>query len=138
MLGDATDELADDPARRRAVESFRNTSGDFFRMIGVEELVFANASDFKWSSAGDDIGDGESLFPDLNVKIVKEIISTGGVFTSIKTQDTSVGYLSPTEWHQEMKSLLKKNHEGGSSDGVETILIDVRNHKECQVGAFLP
>ena len=141
MLGVATDEVADDPARRRAVESFRDASGDFFRRVGVEPLVFADAADFKWSSAGD-VGDGEGLFPDLNVKIVKEIISTGGVFSSIKTQDTSVGYLSPKEWHQEMMSLLnKKNHEGGSSDKedeVETILIDVRNHKECQVGAFLP
>lgn len=143
MLGGATDELAGDPARRRAVESFRDASGDFFRRIGVQELAFANASDFKWSSAGDDVGDGEGLFPDLNIKVVKEIISTGGVFSSIKTQDTSVGYLSPKEWHQEMKSLLAKHDTSGSSDGtkedeVETILIDVRNHKECQVGAFVP
>ena len=72
----------------------------------------------------------------LNVKLVKEIISTGGEFSKITANETSVGYLTPTQWHEEMKLLQQQNHDD-KKDQIETILVDVRNHKECQIGTFV-
>ena len=121
---------------KSAADSFRAESKAFFESIGKPELMFASETDFKWSSRSSTEQDAskeqESWFPDLNIKLVKEIISTGGAFSSITTQETSVGYLTPKEWHEEMKKL-----QGGEEE-VETVLIDVRNHKECQIGTFLP
>ena len=93
--------------------------------------------------------ESENWFPDLNIKIVKEIISTGGAFSNITTKDTSVGYLTPKEWHKEIQRLVekKKNRDNNAKGGgtpqdedeeIETVLIDVRNHKECQIGSFAP
>ncbi|KAL3781776.1 hypothetical protein HJC23_009206 [Cyclotella cryptica] len=135
--------------RKHAAKTFRSVSKLFFGELGIPELTFDSENDFKWSSwsssSPSDQGTNTSWFPDLNVKMVKEIISTGGAFSKITTKDTSVGYLTPKEWHNELKSLMQKHQQGlDSSEGcngedqVETVLIDVRNHKECQIGAFLP
>jgi len=160
--------------RKDAVTSFHNASKEFFAKLNKPQLFLESPNDFKWSSwsgqgEGDELlgvcpggkrGDNnscnstassstknnESWFPDLHIKIVKEIISSGGAFKDISTQDTSVGYLTPKEWHMEMKSLIEKNTKkedsaGGDANGdeeVETVLIDVRNHKECQIGSFAP
>ncbi len=153
MLGredDGSDDC-DENSRRRAsaVSAFRAASKEFFAELNVPELVFSSSNDFKWSSwtSSQEKSSG-TWFPDLNIKIVKEIISTGGAFSNITTNDTSVGYLTPKEWHKEMQDLMKKYEakQSGSServgkedeDEVETILIDVRNHKECQIGTFAP
>lgn len=76
-------------------------------------------ADFKVSTSE------ESPFPDLMVKVVSEIISTGGVFSSIPVEETGKGLLTPEQWHQE---LLSKDQN--------TVMIDVRNHKEYQIGRF--
>jgi len=170
-----TDTTNDVDCKRRkdAVTAFHNASKEFFAKLNIPQLFLESPNDFKWSSwsgqgEGDDLlgvcpggkrGDSidrkstsssvknnESWFPDLHIKIVKEIISSGGAFKDISTQDTSVGYLTPKEWHEEMKSLIEKNKKmedsaGGDANGdeeVETVLIDVRNHKECQIGNFAP
>ncbi|KAL9183681.1 hypothetical protein ACHAXT_004537 [Thalassiosira profunda] len=141
MLGNGISKSELDDARRDAVAAFREASHQFFAELNLPELFLGSPDDFKWSS--DDAGrisDEESWFPDLTIKIVKEIVSVGGAFANIKTKDTSVGYLTPQEWHQEIQSLMKKQDEkeGSAKEEVETVLIDVRNHKECQIGAFAP
>lgn len=154
MLG--TDNLSDNAQRRDAVDKFRQISKQFFDGLKVPELLLDSPNDFKWSSYSPDAaskGSGDSndddddnqWFPDLNIKIVKEIISTGGVLSNISTTETSVGYLTPREWHEEIKSLVEKKQTKSSNasgdnddDDVDTVLIDVRNHKECQIGSFAP
>ena len=85
-------------------------------------------TDFKWSSVD---STNEGLFPDLQIKLVKEIIGTGGVLSSISIDDTSKGYLTPKEWHEEMEKL--KSQDDATND---TVLIDCRNHKEFEIGHF--
>ena len=63
------------------------------------------------------------------IKLVKEIVSTGGVLSSISIAETSKDYLTPDEWHEEMKQLTNQPSN-------DTILIDCRNHKEFAVGHF--
>lgn len=154
MLGRdcSSNNKADDTDRYRrrsdAVKAFRQKSKHFFDGLNVPELLLDSPNDFKWSShspdadSKNDHADNEQWFPDLNIKIVKEIISTGGVLSNISTTETSVGYLTPREWHEEIKSLVEKKKQakgnGPHDKDVDTVLIDVRNHKECQIGSFLP
>ena len=56
---------------------------------------------------------------------MKELISTGGKFSSIPTSETGQGYLSPEEFHQ---ALVGR--------GEDTVVIDCRNHKEVMIGHF--
>ena len=163
----------DDQRRNDAVVTFREASKMFFARLNVPQLFLESPNDFKWSSwSGGDEGDELSgvcpggkrdtttaslsnssdgavnkdgkWFPDLHIKIVKEIISSGGAFADISTKDTSVGYLTPQQWHEEIQALVEKKKHGDNTkvtDGeeeVETVLIDVRNHKECQIGSFAP
>jgi UPF0176 protein len=81
--------------------------------------------DFKWSrSQGSD-----PLFPDLNIKLVKELIGTGGVMSSIPLEETAKGYLTPKEWHSELSKI-------SAGEDKDTILIDCRNTKEFEIGHF--
>jgi UPF0176 protein len=105
------------------VQMFQRESKAFFERIGQSELTM-QAEDFKWSCT--DIN--ERLFPDLNIKLVKELIGTGGSMASIPLEETGKGYLSPSEWHEE---LLRR-----SNDDDSTILIDCRNTKEYEIGHF--
>ena len=99
---------------------------------GVPPPYFDGAEDFKWSAAG---GSGE-IFPDLNVKVVKEVISTGRKLSTVKLGDTRQGYLTPEQWHEELQRL--QSPEGGERPREEgdTILVDCRNHKEFEIGRF--
>jgi predicted sulfurtransferase/23S rRNA-/tRNA-specific pseudouridylate synthase len=97
---------------------------EFSQLSNVPIPNVDNLEDFKWSSSDSD----EDLFPDLQIKLVKEIISTGGVLSSISIQETSKDYLTPDEWHDEMKKI--------NDEDSETILIDCRNRKEFAVGHF--
>lgn len=165
--------------RNDAIKEFRTESKKFFEKLNVPELIFPSSGDFKWSSwqvngdknnikssSSDNSDINGSWFPDLNIKLVKEIISSGGAFSNITMKDTAKGYLTPKEWHEEIKALVRKHEQKAKSGGdhdhnegsvvtagkddenkdtkqdedeeVETILIDVRNHKECQIGSFAP
>ena len=93
----------------------------FADLAGVPVLTMESSEDFKWSKSNE-----ESLFPDLNIKLVKEVIGTGGLLSSIEITDTSKGYLTPEQWHQELQGI----------DANDTVLIDCRNTKECQIGHF--
>jgi predicted sulfurtransferase/23S rRNA-/tRNA-specific pseudouridylate synthase len=57
---------------------------------------------------------------------VSELIGTGGKFADIAVEDTAKGYLTPKEWHD---ALVNRNKD-------ESIVIDCRNTKECQIGHF--
>lgn len=116
-------------AHKSILEIFWQKSEEFARMASVPPLYLDTPEDFKWST----VQSAESLFPDLNIKLVKEIISTGGKLSSVKLEDTRKGYLTPEEWHEEMKRLNESSKDGESND---TILIDCRNHKEYEIGHF--
>ena len=116
------------------LETFFQTCELFSQRAKVPIPTVGSEKDFKWSSSDSN----EELFPDLQIKVVKEIISTGGVLSSITIDETSKDYLTPEEWHHEMKRLVEENdtNNGDNRNSNDTILIDCRNHKEYAVGHF--
>ena len=118
------------PWQLDAIESFWRHGQAFFDRIGESELFMSSPEDFKWSSTTTKDADSPVLFPDLNVKLVPELIGTGGVLSCIPLEETAVGYLSPTEWHADLLAAQNTNDD-------ETILIDCRNTKEHQIGHFV-
>ena len=123
----------------------------FADAANVPVLTMSSPEDFKWSKS---TLPHTELFPDLFIKLVKEMISTGGAFSGIRIDDTSKGYLTPQQWHEEMQRLndpanLNKrndsssntnnsngNNEGDNRPSNNTVVIDVRNAKECAIGRF--
>lgn len=106
-----------------AVSLFWQQCDSFYDQAGCDSLVM-DPLDFKWSSCTE-----TQLFPDLNIKIVKELIGTGGVLAPIGLDDVHKGYLSPSEWHERISELQTQNSD-------DTVLIDCRNTKEWQIGRF--
>jgi predicted sulfurtransferase len=125
LLGDV-DNLSKecDAESKHAVEKFWAQTKKFFDGIGEQDLIMSSPDDFKWSCSSQ----VEPLFPDLNIKVVPELIGTGGVLSSIPLQETGKGYLTPMEWHEELSGL--------SQSSTDTILIDCRNTKEYTIGRF--
>ncbi len=111
---------------RDVMEDFFTECEEFSKLANIPVPTIDSPEDFKWSSSD---GSDEVLFPDLQIKLVKEIVSTGGVLSSISIAETSKDYLTPDEWHEEMKQLTNQPSN-------DTILIDCRNHKEFAVGHF--
>jgi len=105
--------------------SFWKDCEEFYQKADCQPLIM-EASEFKWSTCTK-----SELFPDLNIKIVKELIGTGGVLASIPLEDVQKGYLTPEEWHKRMAQL--QQDEESKND---TVLIDCRNTKEWQIGHF--
>lgn len=135
----------DTNARSVAIHKFWKEAEQFFSSAKAPVLTIASPFDFKWSSVDAKKKDSseesktkdEGLFPDLQIKLVKEIIGTGGVLSSISIQDTSKGYLTPQEWHEEMKSMKQASTSTDSASAAkDTVLIDCRNHKEFEIGHF--
>lgn len=50
------------------------------------------------------------LFPDLRIKLVDELIGTGGALSHISLEETSLGYLTPKEWHQRLLACRNISH----------------------------
>jgi predicted sulfurtransferase len=125
LLGDV-DNLSKecDAESKHAVVIFWKKTKDFFDGIGEQDLRMSSPDDFKWSCSSQ----VEPLFPDLNIKVVPELIGTGGVLASIPLEDIAKGYLTPLEWHKELSGL--------SQSSTDTILIDCRNTKEFTIGRF--
>ena len=123
-------ESIENEAHRSILETFWQQSEEFARIASVPPLYLDTPEDFKWST----VQSAEPLFPDLNIKLVKEIISTGGKLSSVKLEDTRKGYLTPEEWHEEMQKLSESSKKDGANN--DTILIDCRNHKEYEIGHF--
>lgn len=109
---------------KEAILRFWKASEEFFHRIGETELRMASPNDFKWSCSSE----AEPLFPDLNIKVVPELIGTGGVLSSVNLDETGQGYLEPKQWHDELAQL------DPSKD--DTVLIDCRNTKEFEIGHF--
>ncbi len=123
--------------RKDATNLFWKENEEFAKAANVPVLRMDSPEDFKWSSVGGENCDQEAkLFPDLQIKLVKEIIGTGGVLSSVTISDTSKGYLTPEEWHEEMKKMKDASESENNSDEKKTVLIDCRNHKEFEIGHF--
>lgn len=105
------------------LQTFWQDCSKFSRLARVPTLTMVSPDDFKWSTS--DKSPSE-LFPDLKIKLVNELIGTGGLLSQIPVEETSQGYLTPTEWHD---ALQDRNPD-------DSILIDCRNTKECQIGHF--
>lgn len=108
-----------------ALQVFWGKCQQFYDAAKCEPLVMRE-SDFKWSTCSK-----SQLFPDLNIKCVKELIGTGGVLASIPLDEVHKGYLTPEEWHERMARLQEDKKARD-----DTVLIDCRNTKEWQIGHF--
>lgn len=113
------------PEYQTAVSQFWQECDQFYSLAGCGPLIM-DPSEFKWSTSKQ-----SKLFPDLNIKIVKELIGTGGVLAPISLEDVHQGYLTPSEWHERIAQL--QQDEKSKQD---TVLIDCRNTKEWQIGHF--
>ncbi|GMH73132.1 hypothetical protein TrST_g7044, partial [Triparma strigata] len=83
-------------------------------------------AEFKWSkNIPSPSGELSQVFPDLFIKVVNEIIGTGGLLESIPIQETGRGLLSPSDFHSQLSNMDSS-----------TLLIDCRNDKEVQIGTF--
>mmetsp|Transcript_15363 Transcript_15363/g.28935 ORF Transcript_15363/g.28935 Transcript_15363/m.28935 type:complete len:981 (-) Transcript_15363:28-2970(-) len=124
--------------RRKAVCDFWVQSREFAENAGIPIVTMDSPSDFKRSFRDDTDKGNSGLFPDLQIRLVKEVIGTGGVLSSIAIQDTSKGYLTPEEWHEEMKKIKDEIMSSNTADLTcsDTVLIDCRNHKEFEIGHF--
>jgi predicted sulfurtransferase/23S rRNA-/tRNA-specific pseudouridylate synthase len=108
------------PGLRMKYEDFKHSEVEEDDIhLNVEDLTAKN---------GESAPPQPSLFPDLFIRKTKELINTGGVFANISLSQTGEGYMSPTEWHQE---LLQADRN------TDTVWIDCRNDKEYQLGHFV-
>lgn len=114
-------------SRSTFIRKFWKDCMEFSRISDLPILTIDCPEDFKWSK----VDTKEALFPDLQIKLVEEIIGTGGIHAKISIQETSQGYLTPEEWHEEMKRISED-----PSVSKDTVLIDCRNHKEFEIGHF--
>jgi predicted sulfurtransferase len=104
-----------------AVQTFWECCRVFYESAQCGPVIMT-PSEFKWSSSTE-----KDLFPDLNIKLVNELIGTGGVMASIPLEEVHQGYLTPAEWHERVSKLEYEK---------DTVLIDCRNTKEFQIGHF--
>jgi predicted sulfurtransferase/23S rRNA-/tRNA-specific pseudouridylate synthase len=153
-----TESAAVSTTEEEAWNRFRTDCEAFYRSANCPPLEMEE-SEFKWSeldhhNTGDNNNDNK-LFPDLNIKIVNELIGTGGALSSIQINDLHKGYLTPHEWHERIARLQQANKKKNDSaiggkggedendkddntdDEADTILIDCRNTKECAIGNFV-
>ena len=74
-------------------------------------------------------------FPDLAVKIVKEIVATGGAmpFSLLSEHQLGGKHLSPEEFHRVIQDHTESSQERKKED---LVVIDVRNRKEIEFGHF--
>ena len=113
------------------LSSFWKSCQDFYEQASCTKPLTIDETELKWSVSSDTTAD---LFPDLNVKMVAELIGSGGILATINPNDVPAeqrGYLTPAQWHERMQQLQQND---SSSD--DTVLIDCRNTKEVQIGNF--
>jgi len=114
------------------LQTFWKTCVEFAQKANIPVLTIDSPDDFKWSFPppySQLTDEKSSLFPDLKIQLVPEIINTGGKLSSITINDTSVGYLTPEEWHTSLMETKKKSDQN-------FVLIDCRNQKEYSIGHF--
>ena len=105
---------------RNIIQDFWKASDELSKSANIPNFIIDSPNDFKWSFPS-----SYDLFPDLNIKLVNEIINTGGKLSSISMDDTNKGYLTPEEWHERIQNNDSKK-----------VIIDVRNQKEFAIGHF--
>eukprot|EP00951_Prasinocladus_malaysianus_P011501 scaffold84915_cov32-Prasinocladus_malaysianus.AAC.1 len=64
----------------------------------------------------------------MQIKPVRELINTGGLFASIPLTETGRGYLTPEEFHEALLAARQDNDNA--------LVLDCRNHKEVMIGRF--
>lgn len=97
----------------------------YIRYMCAHEHFQMEESDFKHSQVSED--ENCQPFPVLLIKIVSEIVSTGGKVPKPNAKETKEqrGYLTPAEFH---KAIEEKDDK--------TVILDVRNHNEYAIGHF--
>ena len=118
-----------------AIESFWDSNESFAQNAQVSTFTVDSWEDFKWSECRGK-RENKHIFPDLYVKVVEELIGTGGVLSSISLSEVNQGYLTPEEFHQQVLQ-FNKDRSDNAFVAEETILIDCRNHNEHLIGNFL-
>lgn len=118
-----------------SIESFWDSNESFARNAQVSTFTIDSLEDFKWSECHGTL-ENKHIFPDLYVKVVGELIGTGGVFSSISLSEVNQGYLTPEEFHQ-LVLQLNNDRADNAVAAEETVLIDCRNHNEHLIGNFL-
>jgi hypothetical protein len=81
-------------------------------------------SDFKRSEASSQSAShssSDAFSGELFVRVVAELINSGGAFCSISIENTGKGYLTSDEWKLEMQKVLSD-----SDAAANTVVIDVR------------
>ena len=104
----------------KVVAKFQMDSRASFECIGQSPLCML-AGSFKWSNSSQI----NSLFPDLNIKVVKELIGLGGIMLSIPLEEMAKGYLTPQQWHAKLTAAFQEDNAKRS----DTVLIDCCNTK---------
>jgi predicted sulfurtransferase len=122
------------------LNTFWHDCTKFTNLAHLPMLTMTSPNDFKWSTS---TKSPTALFPDLNVKLVQELIGTGGILAPIPLHETSVAYMTPAEWHHALQqhSSLRNSIEDDAThnnddDDDSIVLVDCRNTKECQIGHF--
>lgn len=100
-------------------------------MCDIKSSIYQmDLDEFKLSEQWIDMGNPlhRLPFPELKIKIVPEIVSTGNrvQLSAFDDTDKDGHYLLPEEFHQ---ALVDQENE-------DTIVLDVRNHKEYLIGHF--
>ncbi|GMI23144.1 hypothetical protein TeGR_g13366 [Tetraparma gracilis] len=83
--------------------------------------------EFKWSVNTTE--PRREIFPDCYIKVVKEIVGSGGLLSSVPLPATSQGYLTPSEFHAAVAAY-------NADPSGPTALVDCRNGKEVAIGSF--
>ena len=85
----------------------------------------------------------KSPFPDLAVKLSKEVVATGGSMSFDLLSKGGGKHLSPSAFHAVLKSYKRagadnnnKNISGSGDPLKPLVLVDVRNRKEIEFGTF--
>ena len=104
-----------------AVAEFLAAVDRHFSSNGINHFKITR-QEFKYSRTDQSV---ENVFPDLFLRVVPEIISTGGRFSTIGQGELGKGLLAPTDFHDELEKL-----------GEEGMVIDCRNEKEVAIGTI--
>uniref|UniRef100_M4BDJ4 Rhodanese domain-containing protein n=1 Tax=Hyaloperonospora arabidopsidis (strain Emoy2) TaxID=559515 RepID=M4BDJ4_HYAAE len=104
----------------------RATIDEYIACLCTHEILCMRREDFKHSVYLNE----QPPFVGLIVKHVKEIVSTGGIVArpDMSVSDEDRGYLTPDQFHSALKETEKEKKE--------TVVLDVRAHKEFLVGHF--
>ena len=113
----------------RALQTFHSSPSTSFPPFLIP------CTEFKWSE--NTTVPQTEVFPDLYLKLVAEIVGSGGKLSNVTIDQTSEGYLTPQQFHAELtQHKASLSAAAGSPSPSDTILIDCRNDKECKIGGF--